>query len=96
MTQETDCPGAGRCHNAAWCPDCDVGPWGPCDVRAAGGQCSAHRPSHHYRPLLEQARLDEAREARTSPGSGAHQRCAAEARELQEQLTAALADEVSR
>lgn len=95
MTEET-CPGVGKCHNAAWCAECDVGPWGPCDVRVAGGRCSAHRSSHYYRPLLEQARRDETREARASPGSGEHQRCSAEVAELQAQLTAALADEVTR
>lgn len=36
------CPGPGRCHIASWCPDCDVGSHGPCDIRARGEQCDRH------------------------------------------------------
>lgn len=60
MTDPEICPGAGQCHNARWCPDCDAGPHGPCHVRAAGGRCDAHPGSALLRPDLEAARHEEA------------------------------------
>ena len=50
------CPGAGRCHVASWCAECDCGQHGPCDARARGERCDRHPASAVTRPQLEQAR----------------------------------------
>ncbi len=50
------CPGAGRCHNASWCAECEISDHGPCDARARGERCDRHPASRLTRPLLERAR----------------------------------------
>lgn len=50
------CPGAGRCHNASWCAECEISYHGPCDARARGERCDRHPASAVTRPQLERAR----------------------------------------
>lgn len=52
------CPGAGRCHVASWCAECEISDHGPCDARARGERCDRHPASAVTRPQLEQARLE--------------------------------------
>lgn len=103
------CPGAGRCHVASWCAECEISDHGPCG-------CDRHPASAVTRPQLERARhelacasedLGEAehlarvaeREAgrlrqRAGFAKAAHARRLAELDELQASLTAALRDEL--
>lgn len=50
------CPGAGRCHVASWCAECEISDHGPCDARARGERCDRHPASAVTRPQLERAR----------------------------------------
>ena len=56
--QDVLCPGTGRCHNASWCPSCEITQHGPCDVRARGERCDSHPSAASLTPLLAQAEYD--------------------------------------